>query len=89
MCGCCVETQAVTWSPSPGRSTRMALPSMGAVAMRWLTIRARTTWSAPSNGSERSLSRRRAATFVPRPSNCRGASSATAASTSATTGRSS
>ena len=36
---------------------------MGAVAMRWLTIRARTTWSAPSNGSERSLSRRRVATL--------------------------
>ena len=42
--GC--DDQAV--SPSPVGSTRTALPSIGAVAIRWLTIRTRTTWSAPS-----------------------------------------
>ena len=85
-CGCWVEIQIVTTSPSPPGSTTIALPSIGAVAMRWLTIRTRTTWSAPSNGSERSLPCRRAATFVPISSNWRGASSASAASRSLTAG---
>ena len=43
-CGCWVATYAVRRvSPSGRGSTRIALPSIGAVAIRWFSIRARTT----------------------------------------------
>ena len=56
MWGCWVETQASI--PSAVGRTRIALPSIGAVAMRWLTIRTRVTWSASSRTSEVSLAAR-------------------------------
>ena len=87
MWGCWVETHASM--PSAVGRTRIALPSIGAVAMRWLTIRTRVTWSASSSTSEVSLAARCVAMLEPIASNCSGASSASASSTSVTTGRSS
>ena len=87
MWGCWVETQASM--PSAVGRTRIALPSIGAVAIRWLTIRTRVTWSASSSTSTGSLATRWVAMLEPIASNWSGASSASAASTSVTTGRSS
>ena len=62
--------------PVVGRAaTRIALPSIGATAMRWLTIRTRTTWSASSSDVGGVLWRRRTVAMLePIASNCSGAS---------------
>ena len=87
MWGCWVDTQASM--PSAVGRTRMALPSIGAVAMRWLTMRTRTTWSASSRTSSVDLAARKVAMLEPIASNCNGAPSASASSGSVTAGRSS
>ena len=69
MWGCWVETQASI--PSAVGRTRIALPSIGAVAMRWLTIRTRVTWSASSRTSSPGPWRaRKVAMLEPISSNC-------------------
>ncbi len=72
-----------SWSGPPG-VTSTALPSIGATASRWFSMRTRTTCAAPASASPSGL-RSPPAMFPATSSNWRGAPGSTAASMSTTT----